>query len=412
MRSWEYRSAILTGLFLGLVFLIRPTNLAVLMLIPFLAGDLTTLAAFSRSLWQKKKVTILFFLSFLLLALIQPALWFGQTGKFFIWSYHNEGFIFSRPEILNVLFSYRKGLFTYTPLILLSWLGLIFLAFTNRVRFFSMLFFIGLSTYVISCWWNWYYGDGFGLRAFVDYYGIFFLLLALMINCLPRKFTIPLFIVVILPLVFLNLFQTWQYTHYVIQPNSMNRDKYRYVFLKADSASVNCLGGNLEQADYSVDPRKPDLILRNDFERPAESWSDIPVLPSSRSFSPGHTGYLDSVHPYSPGLNIRAQKLGTLPARFFVEGELMVWDSVKSASNKALIVLSMDSINPRENYWQGFRLNDVPRQDFKTWSKRNFSLTLPEISNPNGILKIYIWNTGKNPLLIDDFELRFYRVKD
>lgn len=411
-RSWDHRSAIRTGLFLGVVFLIRPTNLVVLILVPFLAGDKTTLVNYLKTIWQKKNVTLVFFAAFILLAVIQPLLWFVQTGKFFIWSYHNEGFLFSRPEILNVLFSYRKGLFIYSPIIFLSWTGLIFLIFKNRIRFFSMLIFIAVSTYIISCWWNWYYGDGFGLRAFIDYYGIFCLLLAIPMNHIPRRFMVPLSIAVILPMVFLNLFQTWQYTHNVIHPNSMNREKYNYVFLKADSVYINCLGGNREIADYSVDLQKPDLLLWNDFEREPDSWSNISIQRSSRSFSPDHAGYLDSVHPFSPGVCIQAQNIGNLPSRFFIKGELMVWDSLKGASNNALIVLSMDSIKPSENYWQGSHLNDVPRKDMKTWRKCSFSLTLPEIVNPRGILKVYIWNTGKQPMLIDDFELRFYRVKD
>jgi hypothetical protein len=68
----------------------------------------------------------------------------------------------------------------------------------------------------------------------------------------------------------------------------------------------------------------------------------------------------------------------------------------------------MDSINLRETYWQGFRLNDIPVNPARTWRTCRFSLTLPRILNPDGILKIYIWNFGKKPFMIDDFRLTFY----
>ena len=97
-----------------------------------------------------------------------------------------------------------------------------------------------------------------------------------------------------------------------------------------------------------------------------------------------------------------------MPASWYVEGDLMVWDSVKGASNTAMIVLSMDSITPGENWWQGFRLNDVPMYSIKQWRKISFSLMTPEIANPDGILKIYIWTTGKKPLLVDDFRVNIY----
>ncbi len=411
IRSWNNTTALLTGLFLGLVFLVRPTNLIVLLLLPFLAGNLSSFFAFLRVMWIRKRITILFFLVVILLAAVQPVLWFLQTGKFFIWSYQNEGFIFSRPEIINVLFSFRKGLFIYTPMILLSWTGLIFLAISNRVRFFSMLLFIALSSYVISSWWNWYYGDGFGLRAFIDYYGIFCLLLALPLNRLPGKTAYFLIVFLILPVSFLNLFQTWQYTRNAIQPNSMNHQKYCYIFLKADSAHMNGMGGNQELADFTVDLKRPELVFQNNFETKPDSWNNISIQNSSRAFSQDHVGYLDSLHQFSPGLEIKTSQLGILPSRFFLEGELMVWDSIMGASNKALVVLSMDSINGRENYWQGFSLNDIPRNDMKSWRKCRFSLTIPEIVNHHGVLKIYIWNTGKDPFLLDNFTLRFYRVK-
>jgi len=412
IRDWNNRYAILTGLFLGLTVLIRPINGTVIALIPFLAHDLTTLGRFLQTLWCKKKVTWLFLLIFTLLILIQPTLWFIQTGKFLLWPYHNEGFRFDRPEIFNSLFSFRKGLFVYTPLIFLSWLGLGYLAVANRLRFFSMLVFMALSTYIISSWWSWYYGDGFGLRAYIDYYGIYFLLLALSLNQLRRKMQQALLVLLVFPLVFLNLFQTWQYTHDIIHPNSMDFEKYAWVFLKADSASVKCLGEPMEIADYTVDLKSPDFILQNDFEKEYNFWNNLSTVSSSRSYSPNHVGYLDSIHPFSPGLEIPTDKLGSLPSRFFVEGSLQVWDSISGASNKALVVLSMENITAGVNYWQGFLLNKVPRNDIKRWRECLFSLTLPEIANPGGILKIYVWNTGKGPFLLDDFRIRLYRAKD
>ncbi|MDD4604127.1 MAG: hypothetical protein PHF97_10010 [Bacteroidales bacterium] len=410
IKNWNKSNASLAGLFLGLVFLIRPTNLVVLFLVPFLAGNFNAFKSFIQTLWKQKTNALLSLFIFLGIVSIQSGLWHLQTGRFFIWSYQHEGFIFSRPEVIEVLFGFRKGLFVYSPFILLTWIGLFFLLFKNRFRFFSMFLFIVASTYIITCWWNWYYGDSFGLRAFIDYYGIYLLLFALMVDRISTKPMLYILGVILLPLIFLNIFQTWQYTHRIIQPNSMNKDKYNYVFLRSDSAVYNCLGGNQEMADFGVDLLHPKVVFFNDFEKSVENWSPISIQQTPRAYSPEKVGYLDSVHPFSPGLAISVNKLGKLPSKFFVRGEFMVWDSMPGASNSALIVLSIDSINPHENYWQGFRLNDIPRNDVKKWRKCLFSLTLPEIVNPKGILKIYIWNTGKKPFLIDNVKLQLYPV--
>ena len=87
----------------------------------------------------------------------------------------------------------------------------------------------------------------------------------------------------------------------------------------------------------------------------------------------------------------------------------MIYDSIAGTSNQVLVVLSMQKINGVEDWWQGFRVNDIPVTSGQVWREINFSLMLPEIDNPDGILKIYLWNTGKGAMLIDNFDLRFFR---
>ena len=408
IEGWNLKTASCMGIFLGLVCLIRPTNLLVVILIPFLAGNTSDLRNFIRQTWAKKDGLYLFLAMFIFIISIQGILWYIQTGHFVVWSYQEEGFNFGNPEIMNVLFSYRKGLFIYTPLLLLSFIGLIPLAYSNRLRFFSITVFFVSGIYIIASWWNWYYGDGFGLRAFLDYYGIFAILLALALQMARSGIALAIMTLILAPIVALNMVQTWQYTHLVIQPNSMNAAKYRHVFMRTDSAVINCLGGNDEIADYPINLIHPIRVFSNDFELPAEGWNPNRIVETRRAFSGLHAGYLDSLHQFSPGISVATRQFGSAPARFYLTGEVMVWDSIVGASNGALVVLSMDSIRHGENWWQGFRLNDIPVNSSKTWRKCTFSLMLPEISNPAGILKVYIWNTQKKPMLVDDFRVRVY----
>ncbi len=408
IRGWNVKSASLMGVFLGFVCLIRPTNIIVIVLIPFLAGENSRMIHFLRAVWLKKLTLLLMVLIFLAIVSVQGVLWYIQTGRFFVWSYHGEGFRFFSPEIFNVLFSYRKGLFIYTPVLLVSMMGMIILLLRKQLQFLSITGFFILSTYIIASWWNWYYGDGFGLRAFIDYYGIFAILLAMVVNKIRPGTDVVFSVLFLSPFVLLNLLQTWQYTHQVIQPNSMNAVKYHHVFMKTDSAMINSLGGNDEIADYSVNLTRPVLTCTSSFEKPQENWILNSIIATSRASSGEHAGYLDSLHQFSPAIVIRAAKLGKLPDTFHVRGEIMIWDSVPGASNGALVVLSMDSIQPGENYWRGFLMNDIPVTSSKTWRKITFSLMLPEIANPDGILKIYIWNTGKKPMLVDDFGVRVF----
>ena len=407
-KNWNRRNAFYAGFFLGITLLIRPTNAVAILLIPFFVKDVTGLKFFIKEILNRKLSSLIFLSTVLIVISVQVLLWVLQTGQFVLWPYRNEGFRFANPEIFNVLFSYRKGLFVYTPLIFVALSGWIILFFRNALKLLSMSIFLIVSTYIIASWWCWYYGDGFGLRAFIDYYGIYAILLAFLINLITTRVMVAFLVLIMAPLVLLNLVQTWQYTHQVIQPNSMNREKYQYVFFRTDSAVINSLGGNKELADYNINTIRPVKVFASNFERDQTFWIKNHIISITGAFSGNNVGYLDSNHQFSPGITVKADEIGKVPASFYIEGELMIKDSVAGAANGSLIVLSMDSINPGENWWQGFRLNDIPQKNISHWSKRKFSLMTPVISNHHGILKVYIWNTGKIPLLIDDFTLRIF----
>ena len=200
IQNPKLKNIILAGLFLGLTVLIRPTNGIIILLIPFLFNT-SEEARLTAVFLSKRRISfLLFFVAFMIVFSIQFILWHIQTGHWFIWSYKDEGFLFRHPQIINELFSYRKGLFIYTPLIFLSLLGCFRLFHHDFTRFFSVISFFVISTYIISSWWNWYYGDSFGARAFIDYYGIYALLLAILLNHKETKTGTTLVIILLFPI--------------------------------------------------------------------------------------------------------------------------------------------------------------------------------------------------------------------
>ncbi len=153
-------------------------------------------------------------------------------GHFLLYSYQGEGFHFLHPQFINILFSYRKGLFVYTPILFLSLAGLIRMAFQRKYyQVFTWLLFFLLITYLLSSWHSWDYGASYGSRVFIDYYSVFFILLALLINEIPKilKTGIILLSVLTIPV---NLIQGYQYKAYILHWTDMNKEKYWEVFLK------------------------------------------------------------------------------------------------------------------------------------------------------------------------------------
>jgi uncharacterized membrane protein YphA (DoxX/SURF4 family) len=401
----------LAGLFLGLTVLIRPTNGIIILLVPFLLNTAEEARILGGFLQKRKTVILLFLASFTLVICIQFILWRIQTGNWLIWSYKDEGFIFGHPKISNVLFGYRKGLFIYTPLIFLSLLGCFRLLSGRLTRFFSMALFLVLSTWIISSWWNWYYGDSFGARAFIDYYGIYALLLAILLDPRHRNPRTAMVILLFIPFAALNLLQTWQFTHYIIHLYSMNKAKYQYVFLKTDSVYQKCLGGNEEIAGYSMDMSHPCKQYHTLFEEPEDAWKNSFTKKVPYAHSGLYVGYVDSLHPYSATLEIKPETLSPYPALFYIRGSIWIYDSIKGASNNAFLVFSMDSIDQEGNYWYGFPVKDIPDSLAGVWRNCSFSLTLPEFRIPGKILKIYLWNKGKKLVMFDDFSVEFFTEK-
>jgi hypothetical protein len=262
-------------LLLGLITILRPVNLAVILFLPFLAGSFESLAKGALQVLKSPLVMLAGVLIACAVISIQFVLWYLQVGEFIIYSYQNEGFNFLNPEITNILFSYRKGLFVYTPVLLLAIFGLVRLIRQGRYFLAATwaLFFIVL-TYILSSWHNWYYGASYGMRVYVEFYPVFFILFALLIENL-RTSNKAMILIVAFASVLLNIIQETQYKRYILHWYEMDKAKYWRVFLKTDRTYKGLLWKThlstdnfkslekLEAGDFNVEPRSSETIFRH-----------------------------------------------------------------------------------------------------------------------------------------------------
>jgi hypothetical protein len=235
---FKLRHLLLLGLTLGLIAITRPVNLLVIIIPVFWkVYDLESLKA--RGLFFLKnshKILLAAFL-FFLVVLIQLSYWKFVTGNWIYYSYENEGFLFSDPEIINGLFSYKKGWFVYTPIAFLSLVGLVFLWKQYPQFIPALILFFSLMVYVVFSWSMWYYGGSFGCRALIETLPLAAIPLAALCcyafrvrNYLVK---IPLVTLVVL-LIGLNLFQSYQYSLNIIHWDSMTKEYYWKVFGKLE----------------------------------------------------------------------------------------------------------------------------------------------------------------------------------
>jgi len=169
------KNAFLLGVISGLIALVRPSNIVLGLLFIF----------WNTYSWKTFRAKIVFFVtkykSILVILLAAFLVWIPQflywktfTGTWFFMGYgSDQGFFFSNPHIFNNLFSYRKGWFVYTPIMVLAFIGLIMLWKKRPGMVFPVIIYSLINIYIVSSWWSWWYGGGFGMRAYVETYAIY-----------------------------------------------------------------------------------------------------------------------------------------------------------------------------------------------------------------------------------------------
>lgn len=222
---------LLLSLLLGMIVLIRPLNGLIFLATPFLSFKFERFKKATLTLFTNPKIIFPCLFLFLGIVSIQLIIYKIQTGDFFIYSYAEEGFNFSDPHILDILFSYKKGLFLYTPLAFISLFGLYYLFKNNRYQFWSFTIFFFVLTYFLSSWWNWWYGGSFSSRVYVEYFPILFIPLGLFLKKIKQKAVLWS---VIIGLMIVCQIQVYQFRYYISHYENMTKEKYWDNFLRID----------------------------------------------------------------------------------------------------------------------------------------------------------------------------------
>ena len=156
---------------LSFAILIRPTNI---LFAPFaLMIDVNRLDVLKSKLILLLRPKYLISAAFIFFLIISPQMFYWKFAfdKYLVWSYVGESFSYwDDPQFAIVWFSPQSGLFTYTPIVLLS------LAFgvvmfikkePNALLVFCSFFIV---SYLCAAWSNPYFGGcNFGKRPMVEY---------------------------------------------------------------------------------------------------------------------------------------------------------------------------------------------------------------------------------------------------
>ncbi len=216
--SWyerpSFRRAAGLGALLGLVSLVRPTNV-LLWCVFALYGIVGYKTFMSRLIFLFRRWAQLLVMAIAAFIVWVPQLmyWKTITGAYFYNSYIGEHFFFTSPHILEGMFGFRKGWLIYTPIMAFALAGLGLLRDRAASLRWGLIVLMVLSIYVTFSWWCWWYGGTFGQRAMIDLYPLLAIPLAAFVD---RVLQGRLWVRIVATgagsfLVWLNIFQTLQF---------------------------------------------------------------------------------------------------------------------------------------------------------------------------------------------------------
>jgi hypothetical protein len=228
------RTILIICVLLGMIVLIRPVNGLIILIVPFVSGNRNSLLngfAFLKKHLFESFIGLCLFFSIVFLQLLIYKI---QTGNFWVDTYGAEKFNWADPHPISFLISYKKGLFVYTPLTFISLLGMCQLFKQNKFQFYSLGIFLIVLLYVLSSWWNWWYGGSFSSRVCIEYYAILGLLICFAYQKMKLKGSRTIYSCLIICLVIICQIQTYQYRYYFIHWEKMDKVHYWNVFLRVD----------------------------------------------------------------------------------------------------------------------------------------------------------------------------------
>ncbi len=415
--SWHDKPTVLKSLAYGglfaLMVLSRPSELF-LIIFPVLlyVWDKDSLVKKLGFYLSNYKGIFFIILGGFIVCIPQMIYWKYVTGNFIFFSYQNtEGFNFFEPHIIESLFSFKNSWIIYTPLIIIPLLGFIILYKRNREIFYGIFMFTVINFYILSCWLAWWNGGGFGMRYFVESYGLLCIPFGFFIQYLSER---NLFIrasvyTLMVALLGLNLFQTWQAANYI-----MPHDQRNFAFYKANLFATSVKEENRRLLDVEREYITNE-VLKNEGDYNSRSigyfnFESVHTSPynesyrdSTYAYSPPFSYRLDAENPYSPGVKIPFGHV-TEKDHVWIRVSLKYFPVKDFKENPAAIIVTMEYTG-RNFYYRTLEFSDQI-YELNKWNSVSFDYLTPyPFSYKNEKIVTYVWLKGQDPLYIDDLNI-------
>lgn len=207
-KSPSIKYSIGIGSLLGLLILSRPTEM-IAVFIPLLWGisrisihEIKTRIQFINQHTNKFLIAIV---CMLLIGSLQLVYWKYASGHWLVYSYGDQKFSWLHPHFMDYVFSFKCGWLLYCPMMILTYIGFIFL-YKRKLSFIPIVVFSALNIWIVSAWDVWWYGG----RAMLQGSAILMLPFATFIEYVNTK---RLLVFIFYPIAILFLYLNIWWTH-------------------------------------------------------------------------------------------------------------------------------------------------------------------------------------------------------
>jgi uncharacterized membrane protein len=225
------------GLTAAAIVLTRHTNVIFLLIIPLYAvTDWTTARARMSALAQRWRALLLTGVMCGAGLLPQLLIYKSATGVWLPSPYGalGAGFTFGSPHLFDVLFSVEKGVFFWSPVLLLAVAGWVLARGWAAAFVWPGGLVLTINAFLIASWFDWQFGGSFGHRGFTDGFALLAVFMAsffVWTSERPRAITAVVTVFVSLAIL-LSVAQMIQYWLGILPIANTTWDQYRALFLR------------------------------------------------------------------------------------------------------------------------------------------------------------------------------------
>jgi len=414
-----WKSALAVGLLGGLIAICRPNEI-LLILVPILwkCSPWSTILAYADFLKKNAMALVAAAIGLIIGGLPQMLYWHSVSGEWFFYSYQDNGvgFDFDRPHLINFLFSFRKGWYIYTPLMLLATAGFIQLYKTNRKLFIPFFTFFLLNLYIVASWSVWWYGGGsYSSRSMISSYLIMAFPLGYLLIWLKEKGkAVWMSAQVLLAMILLlNLFQFWQFKAKIINPERMTADYYWKVFGKTSVPKGAEKYLLVERQTTAIEkmPEDTSHLVRSLLY---EVWLGTTADQDNRmqiewpDESLEAVAFMDVEHPYTRAFELGFREVTIEEYAWLkINTEIYIPDSVEAEA--PMLVTQFNYKGKPYKYTTTEYLG--PKVKRGEWEIITMDYMTPEVRTEDDELKVYLWYRGKGQVYARSMEIIKYEPR-